>query len=563
MNSTTDLTARPGTIGHSIIDAVRHWPDHTALMLEDRQADYRDLTEQILSTAKNLLGLGIEPGEHVGILMPNCWDYVVLTGALNMIGAGAVVLNSRYRGEDLKYVLKQAQITHLFISGLGRPHVDLRALLTATLPQLKEWSKNQPLALDECPKLRNVFHFQAPDESLWPTESEFAAAGSRIDPTELSDRTAAVAPEDIALVIFSSGTTAQPKACMISHRSVTHVSGAIAERLQLTDDDVFWDPLPLYHLSSHLPLNACRQTGATFVSQSHFEPALALAELERVGATICYPAFPALTAGLIDHPDFRRRDLSRLRAQINIGAPEQLAKFAQALPHAKQISCYGLTECGGIATMSSLNDSSAQRVERAGLPLNGHSIRIIDPETFEVLPNGTRGEITISGPIFSGYFNDDAQTEEMMLPDGWLRSGDLGWIDEDGQLAYAGRIKDMLKIGGENVAAVEVESFLSGHPKIKMAQVIPAPDDRLVEVVAAFIELNSGETMSEDEVVEYCVGAIASYKIPRYVRFVRDWPMSTTKIQKFILVDRFVPDGKIDVASFLRAATTARSESQA
>lgn len=563
MISTTDLTLRPGTIGHSIINAVRRWPDRTALVLEDRQSDHRDLSQQILGAAKNMLGLGIAPGEHVGILMPNCWDYVVLTGALNMIGAGAVVLNSRYRGEDLKYVLKQAQISHLFISGLGRPHVDLRGLLTTTFPTLETWSGDQPPALDECPKLRNIFHFQAPDERVFPTESHFEASGSQISHAELCDRAAAVEPEDIALIIFSSGTTAHPKACMISHRSVTHVAGAIAERLQLTPDDVFWDPLPLYHLSSHLPLNACRQTGATFVSQSHFEPAAALAELERVGATICYPAFPALTAGLIDHPDFRRRDLSRLRAQINIGAPEQLAKFAQALPHAKQISCYGLTECGGIATMSCLDDSSAQRVERAGLPLTGHSVRIIDPETLNVVPAGTRGEIAISGPIFSGYFDDDAQTKKVMLPDGWLRSGDLGWIDADGQLAYAGRIKDMLKIGGENVAAVEVESFLSGHPKIKMAQVIPAPDDRLVEVVAAFIELNSGETMSAEEVIEYCVGAIASYKIPRYVRFVRDWPMSTTKIQKFMLVDRFVPDGKIDVASFLRSATSAKSESQA
>nr|WP_087572859.1 AMP-binding protein [Sphingomonas sp. CDS-1] len=554
MSSALDLPARPNTIGHSILQAAQNWPDRTAFILGDRQASHAEFARETIACARNLLGLGIQPGDHIGILMPNSWEYAVLVGAINMIGACAVVLNARYRGEDLQYVLRHADITELFITGAARPHLDLRALLCGQFPELEKWRADAELRVADAPRLLSIFHFNAPDEEHWPTEAAFEKGGLSVSDTMLAERIAAVSPDDIAMIIFSSGTTAQPKACMISHGVVSEVAGAIAERLELVADDVFWDPLPLYHLSSHLPLNACRQVGATFVCQSHFQAGPALEELERTGATICYSAFPALTAGLIDHRDFKGRDLSRLRLMINIGAPDLLRKFAEAIPQATQIGCYGLTESGGISTMASPHDTLDQRVERVGRPLRPHRIRIVDPETLEELPIGVKGEIQIAGPIFSGYFKDEEQTAMTLLPDGWLRSGDAGWIDEDGQIVYGGRIKDMLKIGGENVAAVEVESFLSRHPKIKMAQIIGAPDPRLVEVVAAFIELKNGETMSEAEVIEYCAGKIASYKVPRYVRFVSEWPMSATKIQKFKLMEGFVADGKIDVASYLGKA---------
>ena len=551
MSSPLDLHARPNTVGHSILQAAQNWPDRTAFVLGDREASHAGFARQTIACARNLLALGIQPREHIGILMPNSWEYAVLVGAINMIGACAVVLNARYRGEDLQYVLRHAEITELFTTGAARPHLDLRALLCSQFPELEKWRAGEELRVRGAPRLLSVFHFNAPDEDKWLTEAEFEKGGSTISDEMLADRVAAVCPDDIAMIIFSSGTTAQPKACMISHGVVVEVAGAIAERLELVKDDVFWDPLPLYHLSSHLPLNACRQVGATFVCQSHFQAGPALEEMERTGATICYSAFPALTAALIDHRDFNSRDLSRLRLMINIGAPDLLRKFAEAIPQAKQIGCYGLTESGGISTMASPHDTLDQRIERVGKPLRTHRIRIVDPETLEEQPIGAKGEIQIAGPLFSGYFKDEEQTAKTMLPGGWLRSGDTGWIDEDGQLAYGGRIKDMLKIGGENVAAVEVESFLSRHPKIKMAQIIGAPDDRLVEVVAAYIELKSGETMSAAEVIEYCAGNIASYKVPRYVRFVTEWPMSATKIQKFKLSETFVAEGKIDVAAFM------------
>ncbi|HKT72219.1 MAG TPA: AMP-binding protein [Steroidobacteraceae bacterium] len=553
MAAVQGLEARADTVGQGILQAAQRWPDRTAFIFGDRRASFAEFAAQTLVCARGLLAQGVEPGDHVGILMPNNWAYAILAGATNLVGACAVVLNARYRGEDLEYALSHSDISVLFTSGSARPALDLRALLCDQFPEFAAWRQGEPLAVASAPRLRGLFHFDAPDERSWPTESSFAAAARAVSDGELARRIASVAPEDTALIIFSSGTTARPKACMVSHRALLVTAADIAERLELCADDVLWDPLPFYHLSSHLPLNACRRVGAAYVGQSRFEAADALAEMERVGATIAYPAFPALTSTLIDHPDFKTCNLSRLRLMINIGAPDMLRKFSAAIPQAKQVSCYGLTEGGGISTMSSPHDTLEQRVARTGRPLRHHQVKIVDPDTLEELPRGERGEVVLSGPIFSGYYKDDAQTRNVMCGGNWLRSGDLGWLDEEGQLAFAGRHKDMLKIGGENVSAVEVESFLMKHPKIKMAVVISAPDARLTEVVAAYIGLNAGVTMTEAEVMTHCVGRIASYKVPRYVRFVDSWPMSATKVQKFKLVQAFVPEGKIDVDAWLRS----------
>lgn len=558
MTGTRAFEAPEHTIGHSILEAARRWPTKTAFVFGDQTATFEEFARQTIACSRSLMVYGVQAGDHVGILMPNCWAYAILVGAINLIGACAVVLNARYRGEELRYVVERSDLTLLFTTGSARPHLDLRAAVIQQFPELAQWRAGDVLRAAAAPKLRGVFHFDAPDETRWPTDLGFDAAGASVSDDALRARIESVSPDSTALIIFSSGTTAQPKACLLSHRTVSTVADDITERLELNERDVLWDPLPLYHLSSHLPINACRRVGATFVCQNRFEAAEALEEIERVGATIIYPAFPAVMASLLDHRDFPKRDFSKVRMMINIGAPELLRKFSQALPQARQISCYGLTESGGICSMSSPHDSLEQRVARTGRPLRSHRVRIVNPETLEEAPAGSRGEIVIGGPLFSGYYGDPAQTQKVMLPGGWLRSGDLGWIDEAGQIVYAGRHKDMLKIGGENVAAVEVESHLSRHPKIKMAVVIPAPDPRLSEVVAAYIELRAGETMSVAEVIQYCVGQLASFKVPRYVRFVTSWPMSATKIQKFKLIEEFVPEGKVDIDAFRgRASRTA------
>jgi acyl-CoA synthetase (AMP-forming)/AMP-acid ligase II len=218
------------------------------------------------------------------------------------------------------------------------------------------------------------------------------------------------------------------------------------------------------------------------------------------------------------------------------------------MPWATHVSCYGLTEASGVPFFNELTDSPQQLSETCGRPFPGVEVRIVDPETLIDVPQGERGEIWLRGfCLFEGYYKDPERTAAVLTSEGWLRSGDIGALDSDGRIIYAGRFKDMLKIGGENVAAVEIEGFLSTHPAIELVQIVGVPDERLVEVAAAFVQLKAGATLSPDEVAGYCVGKIASYKIPRYVRFVESWPMSATKIQKFKLAEGFKPDGLVDV----------------
>jgi fatty-acyl-CoA synthase len=217
------------------------------------------------------------------------------------------------------------------------------------------------------------------------------------------------------------------------------------------------------------------------------------------------------------------------------------------LPQAVHVSAYGLTETGGVNSFHELTDTVEQRIETCGRPFDGIEVRVVDPDTLATLPAETRGELQVRGAtLFSGYYKDAEKTRATILPDGWLRTGDLGALTPEGRIRYLGRIKDMLKVGGENVAAIEIESHLLTHPAIKVAQVIGAPDERMQEVPAAFIELQPGATLTADDVVRHCVGRIASWKVPRHVAFVTDWPMSTTKIQKFALRERLVDAVSVD-----------------
>jgi acyl-CoA synthetase (AMP-forming)/AMP-acid ligase II len=265
---------------------------------------------------------------------------------------------------------------------------------------------------------------------------------------------------------------------------------------------------------------------------THFEPGAALRQMATEQATFAYPTFPTITQTLIHHPEYDRTDLSRVRAILDVGPPDTLREVQARWPQAVLLTSYGLTEGGGVVCFSHLEDSEDDRVTTAGRPFRGMEIRIADEETDDELPRGQVGQILVRGPgLFDGYHKDAERTAEVMRG-GWLHTGDLGVMDEDGRVAYAGRTKDMLKVGGENVAALEIEAFLNAHPAVKIAQVVGVPDAKYIEVPAAFVELAPGQEVTEQELADHCRGTIASYKVPRYVRFVQEWPMSTTKIQK-------------------------------
>jgi fatty-acyl-CoA synthase len=299
----------------------------------------------------------------------------------------------------------------------------------------------------------------------------------------------------------------------------------------------------MFHLSSILPLTAAILVGSRFATMVDFDVDVALEQIERERVTFHFGTFPTLNQELLGHPRFREADLSSIRYVNQAGPPDLQRALQAAFPQAIQISPYGCTELGGIIAMSEPSDEPETRAVASGTPFPGIEVRIVDPETREELPVGARGEIAGRGwSMFEGYHNAPERNAEAMDADGWFYTGDMGALDETGRLTFLGRTKDMLKVGGENVAALEVESFLATHPAVRLAQVVGLPDDRLTEVPAAFVQLEPGADASAEELVAFCRGQIASFKIPRHVRFVDEWPMSATKIQKFKLREELLAE---------------------
>jgi acyl-CoA synthetase (AMP-forming)/AMP-acid ligase II len=329
---------------------------------------------------------------------------------------------------------------------------------------------------------------------------------------------------------------------MISHEAIVRNGAALADRYELTAEDSFWSPLPMFHIAAILPLAAIFNVIGTYVTTGYFRAGEALQMMEQEQVTATYPCFWTIMSDLVDHPDFDKTDLSRvtlMNANFAVQPPEIGSKMKKALPNAVFVGTFGMTETAGTVTTSRLDASETQRFTRLGTPLSGIEVKAVDPETGTEVPTGERGEAWIRGYCtFSRYYKSPEKTAEALDEDGWFHSGDLISIDDDGQLMFHGRLRDMLKVGGENVAAVEIENCLQQHNAVKLAQVVGIPDRRLIEVPAAFIELEQGQEASGQELIDFCKGKIASFKIPRHVRFVSEWPVSSTKIQKFRLQDQ-------------------------
>lgn len=541
-------TFDPFTVGGTLAQAVARFGDRPALVYDGREATYSELAAEVVARARSLIGMGVRPGDHVGVLMPNCWDYVILYYAINLVGGCAVLLNARYRQDDLAYVIPKARISLLFVGGHARRFCDYRPMLTDVFPELDGWSGGA-LAVAGAPALRGVIELGDDRAGDWPGVEALDRAGRDIPVEVVFDAAAAVAPTDIGLIIFSSGTTSRPKACMINHLSLCQMAEAMAKSFRLTEQDRLWDPLPLFHMSTMLPMAGCRATGACFIGMGHFDADAAMALLIDRKPTVHYAGFPTIISALVTHSDFARYDQSALRINHVVGPADLLRRYGALFPGAVAVNSYGLTEATGVPCYGDVDDPEDILYDVAGPMCEGMEAKIAD-EDGTAVPDGEAGEICLRGfGIFAGYYDDPQATAAAIDADGWLHTGDLGRIGPRGRLIYDGRLKDMLKIGGENVAAVELESFLMTHPAIRMAQVIGVPDERLMEVAAAFIELNPGESLTEADVIAHCAGRIASYKIPRYVRFVEEWPMSATKVQKFQLLRDFEPVGKIDAAA--------------
>ena len=533
------------TFGDLVVRGAARWPDTDAVVVDDERRTYRQLLDRAVDVARSLVGLGVRRGDHVGLLVPNGIEGVEVMFGAALAGAVVVPINVRFRSRELGHVIADGDLRVLVTSDVVADHLDFVALLHDTLPGLVDADDPRHLDLAAAPELRSVVVLGGSSPPGLLDEASFAAAGAGVTADEIDRRRRRPALRDPALMIYTSGTTAMPKGAPLSNEALVRTAvEAGRTRFRFVPGDRFWDPLPMFHMSFILPMIGVLDAGGTFISMVHFEPAAALAQLARERVTGMFPTFPAVTQALLNHPDYRPETLAEVRITNNVAPPDTLRAMQAAMPHAIQISAYGLTECGGVVSFNDPDDTYEQRMTTQGRPFAGIEVCAKDVEDRAVtLGPRERGELCVRGyNLFDGYYKDPERTAEAFDDEGWFHTGDLGTVDEDGRISYQGRLKDMLKVGGENVAAIEIESYLATHPAVSIAQVVGVPDAKYVEVAAAFLELKPGAAVTEDEIIEFCTGAMARFKVPRYVRVVTEWPMSATKVQKFRLRDQLVAE---------------------
>jgi acyl-CoA synthetase (AMP-forming)/AMP-acid ligase II len=537
---------RATTIGDLLLTAADRCPDKTALLLPERACSYAALRDRALLLARALRALDVGAGDHVGLLLPTCMDFTEIMFAAALVGAVTVPINARYRPPEIAYVTENADLKVLFTSLEFADAVDFVGRLHQALPGLAEAPDPLTLDLSTAPKLKCCVILGGGGADGFCGTAQFERLADGVEVDEVHLRRLQTRLGSTALILYTSGTTSNPKGCLISHESMVRNSITLGERYRLTENDKFWSPLPMFHIAAILPLLSIFDVGGTYITAPHFDPGEALEILEREKVTATYPSFWAIMGPLVRHPEFAERDLSSIRlmnANLGVQPPEVGETMEKFLPDVVYVGSFGMTEAAGTVTTGRLDDTRAQRFERLGNPLPGHEVKIVDPESGRELGVGEQGECLIrSYSTFTGYYRSPEKTAEALDDEGWFHSGDICSVDADGQVLFHGRLKDMLKVGGENVAAAEIESCLQEHPGVRLAQVVGVPDDRYQEVAAAFVELKETGGASEDQLIAFCRERIAGFKVPRYVRFVDEWPMSSTKIQKFKLREQLLAE---------------------
>jgi len=506
--------------------AARRWGAREALAFQGKRWSFADVHTRVDAVAKGLLGLGIAPGDKVALWMVNRPEWIDAMFAIMKIGAILVPVNTRFRTEDMAYVLAQSDAAAVILAERSGP-IDYLAMLRAVAPRL--------------PRLRHLVVLAdrpGPDTVDWRGVLE---RGRRVSDEALRQRAGRVDPEQDAFIFYTSGTTGFPKGAVHNHRMVRNTWDH-GDRMGVTVNDVILMYLPLFHAFGFVegPLMSMIR-GAREVLTETFDPDECLDLLASERATIIH-GFDTHYQALLDAQERKRRDVSSVRTGIcgtGMSSSIPIARRARQT-FGNLMTGFGMSEVGIGVTFSFLDSTEEQCVEGNGYPGAGYEVRIVDPATGAEQPASVPGEILVRGYMVTrGYYNKPEDTARAIDADGWFHTGDMGLMRPDGHMRFLGRYKDMLKIGGENVDPMEVEAFLMSHPAIAAAAVVGLPDARLAEVAVAFVQRVAGATLAERDVIEHCRGRVASFKIPRHVVFVDELPMTSTgKVQKVKLRER-------------------------
>ena len=505
-----------------------------AIVFPEGRYSYQDISTYAQNISKALLALGVKPGDRVGYFLQECIDTIGIIIGASKIGAITAPINSRFKTTELEQVIVHAGMKVIFTSS---PTVgtDFNGLINDTFPQIAE-SSSQYLDFSEAPELDALITLDDIKRPGTFNLSDVNEMALTISDEAVAARQAGVRVRDTAIIMYTSGTTAMPKGAMLSHESFSRYASSVQQRMLLTEDDIFWAALPMFHIGGVAFVLASLFVGSTFIHTGNYNPDVALQQIREERPTVVLPAFETIWVPIVNHPNREEDDFDSVRVVMVVGVPERLRQFQDQTPHAPILNCFGQTEVCAFLSLSELDDEPELRFTKGGFPMPGMEAEVHDLETGETLPNGNVGELWYRGPnMFDGYFRDPELTEEVFDERGFFKTGDICEIDIEGRVTFVSRLKDMLKVGGENVSAAEVEGYLITHPAIALAQVVSAPDERYVEVPAAYIQLKPDMDATQEEIIEFCKGKIATYRIPRYVRFVDDWPMSGTKIKKIVL----------------------------
>jgi len=531
-------------------EVVERFPDHEAVVSlpQQQRLSYRELSEQVDQLARGLLGMGFGKGDRIGIWSTDNLQWLLLQMATARIGVVLVNINPAYKLRELAFALELSEVQGVFTIPSFRSS-DYIAMLLEILPELKledAGNESEQLNSKKFPFLRKVVVYDpakldtterpAPGFTIW---SELLEASNNISQQQLDEITASLDMDDPINIQFTSGTTGFPKAVVLSHHNILNNAHFAAIALHFSEKDRLCVPLPFYHCFGMVLANLlCLSVGACIIIPAeHFDAPAVLHAIEAERCTAIH-GVPTMFIAELEHPDFDKYDMSSLRTGIMAGAPcppELMKRVMEDMYCSEILIGYGETEVSPLTHLTNSDDSMERRTETVGRNLPHQEVKIINVETGSTVALGEIGEICFRGyHVMQGYYGQADKTAESVDPSGWLFSGDLGTMDADGYVRITGRRKEMIIRGGENVYPKEIEAFLYSHPKIEQVAVFGVPDEFFGEEIMTWIQLHAGEQSTEEEILDFCKGQISHYKIPKYIWFVEDFPMTVTgKLQKF------------------------------
>lgn len=526
------------TIGAVLDETAKRFPKRDALVFPQTgtRLTYAQFHAEVRATAKGLLAAGIKPGEHIGVWSTNIPQWLLLQYAAASTGIVLVTINPAYRPFELKYTIEQSDIVALFLTDKFKSS-DYYAIFAEVCPEIKQ-AQGGKVACPNFPKLRCAVAFKPSAPAGFMGWQAMVDAGKTIKDSELEKIAGRLKASDAINIQYTSGTTGFPKAAILTHRNILMNAWYVSGCQDMTEIDRVCTPVPFYHCFGCVmgSLGSVVRGAAIVTPAEYFNATATLDAIEKERCTILY-GVPTMFVAMLEDPSYKGRDLSSLRSGIMAGSPcpiEVMKKVIDDMGCREITIAYGQTETSPVVTQSTTSDPIELRVETVGRVLPGVEIKIVDPETGKVLGDNQQGELCARGHVnMLGYYKNPEGTGAT-IRDGWVHTGDLAVRRPDGCYKITGRLKDMVIRGGENIYPREIEEFLFTHPAISQAAVFGLPDAKYGEELCAWVQLHHGKNVNEEEIRAFCKASLAHYKVPRYVRFVKEFPTTVSgKIQKF------------------------------